>query len=289
MFSPKIISPLLTVLLTTIYSPTLIAQQEAQTTSQKIEAPFKQSIEVHEYSDDLISLINSDEGVLALKEISYRLSDANSLTTSMHFSVQSRGSNSITVRPSARILYVVEGVLSDDNNQGLALFGFNLVFDGGDLEQAFSPTGEPTPGCDNSMINFTKPWGINNPAGFGGTIIDGDLIQVGGGQNTINNTPDNAEFPIGPVLTGVAQPSVCGLVVLVTGELIAPEVAGIYTLSITEVFGNVIKFDTDGDPYWLTEFFGVGTLTPLMITVCSLDDCPTPRFRPRFDRRHVRD
>lgn len=277
MFSCKTHPPLLFVLLITIYTPMLFAQRVEQSPYREIETPFKQSDSASVNAIELISLINSDTDSLALKKVSNRLSDVNSLTTSMNLSVQFRNSNAITVKPSTRIRYMVVGVLSDDNNQGLALMGFNLVFDGGDLQQAFEPTGEPTPGCDNPMINFVVPWGITNPAGFGGTIIDGDLVQVGGGQNTINNTPDNADFPIGPVLLGVAQPSGCGPVVFARGDLQVPDIEGVYTLYITEFFANVIQYDTDGDPYWATEAVQIGTLTPLTITVSLLDDTDTTR------------
>jgi hypothetical protein len=168
-------------------------------------------------------------------------------------SVRSGPNFMVRVRPGEIVRYEVFGELSDEGHQGLALFGLDLVFDGGDLEQANSPQGEPTPGCDNPMINFTIPWGITNPDGFGGTVIDGNLIQVGGGQNTINNTPDNAHFPIGPVLTGVCQPSGCGPTVIVTGSLRAPEHEGVYTLRAENIFANVIKEGETGEPFWATE------------------------------------
>lgn len=280
MFSRKMSPHILIVLLATIYAPTIIAQRVERPTSTYTKSQSVRSYSPDINAIDLHEIITTDPRGLALKKVSYRLSNINSSESSMHFSVLSRNSNSISVRPATRIRYEVVGILSDDYNQGLALIGFDLVFDGGDLEQAFSPTGEPTPGCDNPMINFTRPWGLTNPAGFGGTIIDGDLVQVGGGQNTINNTPDNADYPIGPVLTGVAMPSVCGPAVIVTGELQVPDVEGVYTLYITEFFGNVIKYETDGDPFWATEAFQVGTLTPLTITVSFSDDTDTTTSKP---------
>ena len=51
---------------------------------------------------------------------------------------------------------------------------------------------------------------VSRAFGIGGTAINGNLVQVGGAQNTINRTPDIAPFPIGPVLLGVARPSGCG-------------------------------------------------------------------------------
>ncbi len=200
----------------------------------------------------------------------------SSVTASeLQVSVRASGSNRIVVAPGDDVRYEVFGLLSDDANEGLALVGFDLVFDGGDLTPADQPRGVPTPGCDNPMANFTVPWGITNPVGFGGTVIEGDLIQVGGGQNTINNTPDNAPFPIGPVLPGVAKPSACGPAVLVTGRLTVPDVPGLYTLSAMNIFANVIVEGESGERYWATAAAGIGVVDDLVIVVAQ-----TPKRSP---------
>ncbi|MGB2986600.1 MAG: hypothetical protein WBE26_12045 [Phycisphaerae bacterium] len=224
---------------------------------------------------NLLALLSRSPGKVSLDRIADLLSGSGRASTNLHVDVRSGGSNSITVGPGAEVTYEVVGVLSDDSNEGLALFGLNLLFDGGDLAQADTPTGVPTSGCDNPMINFTIPWGITNPDGFGGTVINGDLIQVGGGQNTINNTPDNAPYPIGPVLTGVAQPAGCGPAVLVTGTLTAPDAEGTYVLSVEELFANVILEGETGDPFWATSAAGVGMITNLSISVSESRDIPT--------------
>lgn len=216
---------------------------------------------------------------LILERLAVSLSSGSAVSTALSLSVESSGSNIATVPPGTRINYQVTGVLSDDANEGLALFGFDLNFNGGDLSHADIPTGVPTPGCDNPMINFTLPWGITNPdspcppaCGFGGTIINGDLIQAGGGQNTINNTPDNAPFPIGPVLTGVAMPSGCGSVVLVSGTVVAPIVPGTYTLFLDNPFANIIRQGATGEPFWEVEAASIGEVRNLTIEV---DATPT--------------
>ena len=48
--------------------------------------------------------------------------------------------SAVEVAPGAEVLYTVVGQLTDDVNEGLALVGFDLAFDGGDLTQADSPT-----------------------------------------------------------------------------------------------------------------------------------------------------
>jgi hypothetical protein len=223
----------------------------------------------------LLGLLSRSAGKVTLDQVATFLSGPTRVSTNLNVDLRSGGSNAVTVGPGEEVSYELVGALSDDFNQGLALFGLNLVFDGGDLTPADTPTGVPTPGCDNPMINFTIPWGITNPDGFGGTVINGDLIQVGGGQNTINNTPDNAPYPIGPVLTGVAQPTGCGPAVLVTGTLTAPAAEGTYALAVQELFANVIVEGTTGDPFWATSAAGVGTITNLSITVSPTRDIPT--------------
>ncbi len=197
---------------------------------------------------------------------------AKSAVTNLSVSVESGGSNVTAVAPGGTVYYEVVGVLSDDASQGLALVGLDLAFDGGDLEPADIPTGVPTPGCDNPMINFTRPWGITNPdspcppaCGFGGTIISGDLIQVGGGQDTMS--------PDGSVLLGVAQPGGCGPAVLAAGSLTAPTTEGTYTLSIPaeSLFANVIRLGETGDPFWAVEAASGGVISNLTINVTSMD------------------
>ena len=65
------------------------------------------------------------------------------------------GLSSIEVGPGVTVNYEVIGVLGDTGNLGLALFGFDLSFDGGDLAQADEPTETP-------MDNFAKNLGITD-------------------------------------------------------------------------------------------------------------------------------
>ena len=91
------------------------------------------------------------------------------------------GATTVTASPGEALTYEVLGELTDANHQGLAFFAFDLAFDGGALVQADAPTSA-------AMLNFATPLGLNNPAGFGGTPSQGALLQVGGAQNTINQT-----------------------------------------------------------------------------------------------------
>ena len=178
------------------------------------------------------------------------------MATDINFSVQVAGENHVNVEPGEVVNYEVVGWLGDAANEGLALVGFDLVFSGDDLAAADTPLVDP-------MANFVRDLGITNPDGYGGTIIDGNLIQIGGGQNTIMNVPTNAQFPIGTVITGVAQTEQ----VLVTGSLTIPMEGDTFTLSLENPFANVIKEGETSDPFWATEAAGIGTVTNLTLDV----------------------
>lgn len=173
--------------------------------------------------------------------------------------VTSNGASTVTVQPGDVVPYSIAGELSDGASQGLAMFAIDLAFDGGDLEQANAPVA-------GEMLNFASPLGINNPAGFNGTPIGGDLIQIGGGQNTINNM--FAPQPSGMVSTGVALPGAPE--VLVTGVLTAPTAPGTYTLAVSNVMANAINSATTGFPFWEVDAVEPGAITQLTITV---EDC----------------
>jgi hypothetical protein len=175
----------------------------------------------------------------------------------LNVSVESAGSNHISVNPGTTVNYSVVGELSDLSNEGLAGFTFNLSFTGGSLAQAAAPT-------SGDMLHFKSPMGLSNPAGFGGTVTAGTLVQIGGAQNTFNNT-FTPEFLSGAVQTGVAwfgQPEV-----LVTGKLKAPVLPGSYTLSLSALKANVIRQGQTGANFWAVDAAGTGTIDNLVIDV----------------------
>ena len=176
--------------------------------------------------------------------------------------VRSGGSHHIWVQTGQSVTYEVEGELTDNLNQGLAFFAFNLQFDGGDLGQAQAPSSA-------NMLNFATPLGLNNPAGFGGTVHNGDLIQIGGGQNTIIQS--FAAAPSGLVMTGIATLGAPEL--LVTGILTSPMTAGTYHLTPSDLHANVIDANASGSPFWTVSSAGTGVMHGLVLHV---SDCAPP-------------
>ena len=179
--------------------------------------------------------------------------------TDLNITIQSGAQNVIDVAPGASVAYTITGTLSDSASLGLAMFSLDLTYSGGALSQAANPTSDP-------MQRFASPQGMTNPAGFGGTLSAGKLLQVGGAQNTINNTL--APKPVGAVLTNVAQPS--SPAALVQGVVVAPSVPGIYTLSASHLFANVIRAGETGTPFWHVDACGAGTNQNLTIRVGAL-------------------
>jgi len=162
------------------------------------------------------------------------------------------------VLPGANVPYAVVGVLSDAASDGLAGFSVDLSFTGGPLAQAAAPSTAP-------MTSFAKPAGLTNPAGFGGTVVAGKLVQVGGAQNTIANV--FAPYPNGNVVVDVAQ--LGQAVTLVAGQLTAPVTPGTYTLSMSAVVATVIQQGSTGVPFWKVDKALPGTLSPLTVIVSS--------------------
>ena len=86
--------------------------------------------------------------------------------------------------PGGTISYQITGLLSDSVNEGMALFGFDMEVSGpAAVNLDTATTVLPGP----AMGPFVANDGLNNPAGFGGTPSGDDLLQIGGGQNTIGN------------------------------------------------------------------------------------------------------
>ncbi|HEX5012221.1 MAG TPA: hypothetical protein VFY71_17675 [Planctomycetota bacterium] len=187
------------------------------------------------------------------------LCPAAAAATDLNLSAQSGGQNKVVVTPGSPVSYAVVGELSNGASLGLAMVSFDLSFSGGSLTQADTPASQP-------MANFAAPLGLNNPAGYGGTVVAGNLVQVGGAQNTILNV--FAPLPMGSVVTGVAQPG--SPQVIATGTLTAPTQVGTYTLTIDNVMGNVIRSGETGVPFWAVDPAGVGSKTSLTIEVAAL-------------------
>lgn len=180
------------------------------------------------------------------------------LATNLNLTIQSGGQNTVTVLPGAVVPYGVVGELSDAASDGLASFSLELSFTGGPLPAANEPVSAP-------MTSFDRPAGLTNPSGFGGTVVAGALLQVGGAQNTIASV--FAPYPNGNVTTDVAQ--LGQALALVTGQLTAPAAVGTYTLAPSDVRANVIQQGQSGSPFWRVDEALPGTVTPLTVIVSS--------------------
>jgi hypothetical protein len=179
--------------------------------------------------------------------------------TNLDLRIESGGQAAVTVAPGAAVPWSAVGQLSDGANEGLALFAFDLQWTGGALAPASAPSTSP-------MTSFARPLGLANPAGFGGTPGGvGRLIQVGGAQNTIQNT--FAPFPSGSVVTDVAAPG--QPVVLASGQLTAPMTPGTYTLAASNLIANVIREGETGATFWRVDKASAGTVTALVVNVGS--------------------
>ena len=126
-------------------------------------------------------------------------------------------------------------------SDGLALIGV-------DLEASAGVTLSPL-AAGASMSSFVKVEGLTNPDGYGGTDVDGKLLQIGGGQNTIGySTSDpaypNPDYPVGDVVLGIGDEVE---VVIATGTVTAPDAD--FSLTISGAFANTIDEGQTEAPY----------------------------------------
>ncbi len=132
----------------------------------------------------------------------------------------------------------IQGRIQSATDDGLALWGANLSdagVGGADVTSAVLDS----PGGD--IDQFKKNLGLTNPAGYGGTAIGGDLIQIGGGQNTIGNAGPTL-FPVGTVATDVANGA--GWVNLASGTYDASGEGSDVLLTLDTGFANTLAADT---------------------------------------------
>jgi hypothetical protein len=191
------------------------------------------------------------------------LASASAQASDLALRARSNGASQVTVTVGSDVPYEIVGELSDPASQGLAMFTFDLHFTGGPLPQASAPA----PG--STMDSFSAPQGFSNPSGYGGHPLNGDLLQVGGAQNTIRN--QFAPIPTGTVTTGVALPG--SPQVLVSGVLQAPATPGSYVLQIQDPMANVIRLGSNGIPFWPVDAAGIGLVIDLLVDVI---ECPLP-------------
>ena len=155
--------------------------------------------------------------------------------------------NGQVVSPGEAIDWTISFAVSTEGNAGLALL---LV----DLEQEVgNPVSFdllPADGVPVEMANFSRPDGVchagesGSPTGYvglqRGTVGAMNLRQIGGGQNNAGEAlpagsgiAENAN-----VVPGIGQ---SGEVVLATGSFTAPQTAGVYSISMTNVLASVFS------------------------------------------------
>lgn len=210
-------------------------------------------------------------------------------TTAMAVTVDVRVVTDITGDATAQagpnVPVLVQAQLSA-GSQGLALIGFNIdVIPGGGAADAdlcdtsgfllMAPVGmanfdrlaNPGPGFSN--FGLTNPSASPNLSGYSGTCSGTKLLQLGGGQNTIGNTPGGAPYPIGTITNGVGNG---GWVTIAEGSIDASSLTGAqtWTVEVDTVFANTLDA-ASGTPRAVTEAT-VGTLSSLAISAGIL--CP---------------
>lgn len=170
---------------------------------------------------------------------------------------------------------------------GLALIGWNMTGTGtgvadpnlcdtsGFLLTAplimdqFDRLANPGPGFSN--FGLTNPSASPNLSGYSGTCSGIILLQLGGGQNTIGNTPGGAPYPIGTVDQGIGNG---GWVTIAEGIFDVPALGAGETIELAAdtVFANTINTGQASPPYAVTEVTNITVTGSLEISAGVL--CP---------------
>jgi len=159
----------------------------------------------------------------------------------------------VFVYPGTAVPISITGVLSGEATDGLALWGVDVTRSAGALALN-APAG--------IMQGFKKNWGLTNPAGYGGTASGLTLLQVGGGQNTINYHGTTPAYPTGTVVEGVAAAEEA----LATGSLNTTGLAygTDVTVTLANGFANTLNAGQAGPVYAVSPaavVLGAPTLT----------------------------
>ncbi len=131
----------------------------------------------------------------------------------------------------------IQGRIQNATDFGLALWSADVA-DWPFGNQNISTLMLDSPGGD--IDQFKRNLGLTNPSGYGGTPIDGDLIQIGGGQNTIGNAGPTL-FPIGTVVTNVTNGS--EWITLATGTIDTNFQLADLQINIESAFASTLATD----------------------------------------------
>jgi len=167
--------------------------------------------------------------------------------------IKSAGVSEVTVTPGTAVPISITGVLSGEATDGLALWGVDATNSAG-TDSYDAPAG--------NMQAFKKNAGLTNPAGYGGTASGAALLQIGGGQNTINYHGSTPAYPTGTVVEAVAaaEEALATGTLVTTGLLDGADV----TVTIANGFANTLNAAQAGPVYAVspaTVALGAPTLT----------------------------
>lgn len=184
--------------------------------------------------------------------------------------------SSANVGNDAVVNVYIQGRVVGGTTDGLALWGAN-VSPLGTLAFDLTDTSAFLLAAPVSMANFDRNLGLTNPpgpvpadlgvkTGYKGTASGVELLQVGGGQNTIGNT-DPPAFPVGAVVDGVG---IAGYEDFAVGTLTTPSSGtGTIIIECNTAFANLLSDFSAGSPYPVEAATSVDCVGDLTINVAA--------------------
>lgn len=190
--------------------------------------------------------------------------------------VTDANASSANVANDAVVNVFIQGRVVGGTTDGLALWGAN-VSPSGSLAFDLTDTSAFLLEAPGSMANFDRNLGLTNPpgpvpadlgvkTGYKGTASGVELLQVGGGQNTIGNT-DPPAFPVGAVVDQVGN---AGFEDFAVGTLTAPSAgSGSIVIGCNTAFANLLSDFAGGSPFAVEAATSVDCVGDLTINVAA--------------------
>ncbi len=144
--------------------------------------------------------------------------------------------------------FEIHGELTGDASAGLAGFSLDLRATLGGVPYELTEAVVQPP-SDNSMDWFALSPGVTNVAGYGGTLIAGKLVQIGGAQDTTGRSGQTSPVPVA-LNVAVGAPQVLARVTVELTQ--APATGETYDFIVENFRGNVINPSQTGPIYAVT-------------------------------------
>ena len=224
-------------------------------------------------------LLANPRSIVALLVVILTANSVGADTLEMRVVTESGGASAAVLPAGGTVNITIQGKLaSPGSTAGLALWAGDLA-NTGTIDVDLADTNAFNLVAPAGMAAFDRNNGFANPGAVGGALTGyggtrtgqlNQLVQIGGGQNTMNNTAP-AVYPVGAVATGIANAGTW--TDLATGSIyLSGDEGDTVVLNLERTFATTIDSGQSGPVYDVTPTRTVVSATPLTITLGEVTD-----------------